>query len=226
MTGQAGARSDGGPRHYGLYPAIVTKLTGDPLNLQRVQLRFPWLGSAGEKVRAWATLLSPYADKDQGFQTVPERDSVVVVGFEAGELERPYIVGAMWTGHAHMPVEPSDDNNVRVLRTRSGSRLVFDDTQGAALVSLSVAGAPDGAVHKIVLDDAGSITITSKAGASVTLNPGGGIDIQAVSQLTIKAPMVNVDSAMVKCSGVVKCETLVTTTTVSSTYTPGAGNIW
>jgi hypothetical protein len=38
--------------------------------------------------------------------------------------------------------------------------------------------------------------------------------------------MVTVDAAMAKFSGVVKCETLIATTVVSSVYTPGAGNIW
>jgi hypothetical protein len=38
--------------------------------------------------------------------------------------------------------------------------------------------------------------------------------------------MVNVDAAMAKFSGVVKCEVLLATTVVGTTYTPGAGNIW
>ncbi len=219
-------RTDGGPRHYGLYPAVVTQLTGDPLHLQRIQVRFPWLGQAGSTVRAWATVLSPYADKDQGFQALPEKDSAVVVGFEAGDIQRPYLVGAMWTGQATMPVAPSDDNNQRVLRTRSGSRLVFDDTKGAATVSLSVAGAASEAVHKIVIDDAAdTIEITSKGKATVKLTPGGGVSITALTSLSITAPTVKIDSPMVKCSGVVKCESVITNATVSTLYTTGAGNI-
>ncbi|MGE4340139.1 MAG: phage baseplate assembly protein V, partial [Pigmentiphaga sp.] len=85
---------DGGrQQYYGVYPAIVTDIV-DPDNLGRVEVKFPWLGTDGERdVRAWATLLSPYADRDQGFLTLPEKDSQVVVAFEAGNLHRPYIVG-------------------------------------------------------------------------------------------------------------------------------------
>ena len=36
---------------------------------------------------------------------------------------------------------------------------------------------------------------------------------------------VNVTAAMTQCSGVVRCDTLVTNTVVASTYTPGAGNL-
>ena len=35
-----------------------------------------------------------------------------------------------------------------------------------------------------------------------------------------------VDTAMAKFSGVVKCETLIATSVISASYTPGAGNIW
>jgi uncharacterized protein involved in type VI secretion and phage assembly len=216
----------GGSRHFGLYPAVVTKLTGDPLRLQRIQVSFPWLGEDGDSVRAWATLLSPYASGDQGIQALPDKDSVVVVGFEAGELERPYIVGSMWTGKSKMPVAPTDTNDQRLLRSRSGSRLVFDDTAGNAKVSLSVAGAASDKVHKIVIDDAaGTVTVESKVGAAITLTADGGVEIKALSKLTISAPTVTVDSGMVKCSGVVKCESMITNATVSTLYTTGAGNI-
>ena len=38
--------------------------------------------------------------------------------------------------------------------------------------------------------------------------------------------MVQVDAPMAQFSGVVKCETLIATTVVGTSYTPGAGNIW
>jgi uncharacterized protein involved in type VI secretion and phage assembly len=83
----------GGPRHFGLYPAIVTDIV-DPERLGRVQVRLPWLGDDGAQVRAWATLLSPYAEDGQGFLAFPSVDTQVVVGFEAGDPRRPYVVGA------------------------------------------------------------------------------------------------------------------------------------
>jgi hypothetical protein len=38
--------------------------------------------------------------------------------------------------------------------------------------------------------------------------------------------MVTVDAAMARFSGIVKCETLISTSVISTSYTPGAGNIW
>src|SRR5690349_1223407 len=134
--------------YFGLYPALVADIV-DPEHLGRVQVRFPWLGEAGQDVRAWATLLSPYADSDQGLLALPEVDSQVVVGFEAGNLRRPYVVGACWNGREVMPVSPIRPNNKRVLKSRGGSLLEFDDTAGATKVTVLSGGG-----HRVVLDDA------------------------------------------------------------------------
>lgn len=121
-----------GPRFFGVYPALVTRITEDPLRLGRVEVRFPGLGDDGERdVRAWATLCSPYADDKQGLQIMPEVDSQVVVAFEAGDFRRPYIVGAAWNGKAAQPHAPERSNNLRLLRSRADSRLEFDDSSGS-----------------------------------------------------------------------------------------------
>src|SRR5688500_15272619 len=105
------------PRHFGVYPAIVTDPV-DPQSLGRVEVHFPWLGGADDRdLRAWATLCSPYGDDHQRPMVLPEVSSQVVVAFEAGDLRRPYILGAAWDGTAAQPESPSDDDNLRVLKT-------------------------------------------------------------------------------------------------------------
>src|SRR4051794_7828764 len=121
-SGVHAAREQVRDRYYGLFPATVTKLEGDPQSGQRVQVSLDWLplsdGSGAAK--AWATLITPYAGADQGLQVLPEIGSTVVVGFEAGYPDHPYIVGATWNGRASMPVTPTDSNDIRALVTRSG----------------------------------------------------------------------------------------------------------
>lgn len=211
-----------GPRWFGLYPAVVADLV-DPQGKGRIQVRFPAFGQAGETVRAWATLLSPYADDDQGLQILPEVGSQVVVGFEAGEPSRPYIVGACWNGRRALPEDAQAANNLRTLRTRSGSMLQFDDTAGAARVTLSMDSG-----HRVVLDDAAQeVTVQHSNGSKITLNIAGQITVTANATVEVNASAVNVHAPMVKCDGVVKCETLIASVgVVSPSYTPGAGNVW
>jgi uncharacterized protein involved in type VI secretion and phage assembly len=217
-------RPDGsGPRYFGLYPALVTDLV-DPDGLGRVEVRLPWLGDdAEDEVRAWATLLSPYADDDQGLMTLPEVDSQVVVGFEAGDPRRPYVVGACWNGRERLPREPAKANDLRVLRTRSGSELEFDDAQGAAKVTLRTASG-----HTLVLDDGGSsVTLEHANGSVVTFNAGGQIEVRANATVEVTAAAVNVHAGAANFDGVVTCTTLIASSgVVSPAYTPGAGNVW
>jgi uncharacterized protein involved in type VI secretion and phage assembly len=211
------------PTYFGVYPALVTKIV-DPDRLGRVQVRFPWLGEDGDRdVRAWATLCTPYADSGQGLQIMPEVDSQVVVAFEAGNLRRPYIVGAAWNGRAAVPQLPQEPNNIRVLRSRTGSRLEFDDTAAAAKVTVSTDSG-----HQVVLDaGAGQEVLVKHAlGCTVKLTTTG-VEISGNITVDVNALLVTVDAPFTTFSGVVKCQTLIAESVVMSpSYTPGAGNFW
>ena len=211
------------PRHFGLYPAIVTDIV-DPKDLGRVQVKFPWLGQDGDSVRAWATLLTPYADDDQGFLVLPAVDTQVVVGFEAGDLRRPYIVGSCWNGRERLPESPAAPNNKRVLKTRSGSILEFDDTDGAAKVTVSMKSG-----HKMVLDDAAQeVSLSHSNGCTVTMNAGGQVQITANSTVEVNASAVNVHAPTAIFDGSIVAQGSITTSVgiISPSYTPGAGNVW
>ena len=215
---------DGGRQcYFGVYPAIVTDIV-DPDSIGRIEVRFPWLGEAGDAdVRAWATLVSPYADDDQGLQVLPEVDSQVVVAFEAGNLRRPYIVGATWNGQEATPAEAESANNIRTFKTRSGSELEFDDTEGASKITLKLASG-----HMLEMDDGGStITLSHSSGHVITFAASGAIEIQANSTIDMTASVLNVHAPVANFDGIINCTTMVASAAVvSPSYTPGAGNVW
>ena len=211
-----------GSSFFGLYPAIVTNIV-DPDRLGRVQVSFPWLGSDGNSVRAWATLVAPYADDNQGFVALPEVQTQVVVGFEAGDLHRPYVVGSCWNGQEMMPVTPTRPNNKRLIRSRAGSMLEFDDTADATKVTLSTSKG-----HQVVLDEGTSqLQVTHKDGSTVTFTASGQIQVQANATVEITASAVNVHAPAAVFDGMITCTNLTASVgVVSPSYTPGAGNIW
>jgi uncharacterized protein involved in type VI secretion and phage assembly len=218
------ARGGEALRFYGVYPAIVTDIV-DPEALGRIQLSFPWLGAegGGDGVRAWATLLSPYAEDGQGFQVLPSVGTQVVVAFEAGELRRPYIVGAAWNGREALPETPAERNDKRLMKTRSGSLLEFDDAEGRARITLSLRNG-----HQLVLDEgAQSVTLKHANGCVLEMDPAGRVSVQANASVEVTAPVLNVHAAVSNFDGIINCTTLIASVgVVSPSYTPGAGNIW
>jgi uncharacterized protein involved in type VI secretion and phage assembly len=212
---------DGGrQRYFGVYPAIVQNIV-DPENIGRVSVSFPWL--SGPDVNAWSTLTTPYADDDQGLQIMPEVGSQVVVAFEAGNLRRPYIIGSCWNGRAVPPEQAAEANNIRTLKTRSGSALTFDDTEGAAKITLKTSSG-----HELVMDDSGStITLSHSSGHKIEFSASGAIEITANSTVELNAPAFNVHSPVANFDGIINCTTMIASVgVVSPMYTPGVGNLW
>ncbi len=209
-------------RYFGLHPAIVTDII-DSDRLGRIEVKFPWLGSDGDAVRAKATLLSPYADDDQGFVAFPAVGTEVAVIFEAGDLRRPYIVGSAWNGQEMMPLTPTRPNNKRLIKSRAGSLLEFDDTSGAYKVTISMQSG-----HTIVLDDgAQQVQIQHANGSVITLDIAGRIEIQANATVDVTAAALNVHAPVATYDGIINCTTLVASVgVVAPSYTPGAGNVW
>jgi uncharacterized protein involved in type VI secretion and phage assembly len=220
----ASYRADGAAScYFGIFPAIVTNIV-DPDSLGRIEVKFPWLGAAGESdVRAWATLLTPYADSEQGFEFLPAVKTEVAVVFEAGNLRRPYIVGSAWNGKEKLPQAPEAANNKRLIRTRSGSLLEFDDTKDAAKITLSTKSG-----HKVVLDDGQKeVTVSHANGCVITCDNSGEVTITAIAGVTVNASAgVTVNAPSSTFSGNVICQGLTATSVTSPVYSPGAGNVW
>ncbi|EST36975.1 hypothetical protein N566_15435 [Streptomycetaceae bacterium MP113-05] len=91
--GQGGALSAGG-RCSGLVNGTVTD-TKDPDGLGRVKVRFPWLSD--EYASGWARTAQA-AGTGGGAAFIPEVGDEVLVGFEQGHLDRPYVLAALYNG--------------------------------------------------------------------------------------------------------------------------------
>ena len=71
------------------------------------------------------------AGNDRGIYFLPEVDDEVLVTFEQGNMNVPYILGALWNGKDKPPVKNDDGkNNQRVIKSRSGHQIILDDTDG------------------------------------------------------------------------------------------------
>jgi uncharacterized protein involved in type VI secretion and phage assembly len=73
--------------------------------------------------------------KKFGWYALPDIEDAVVVMFIAGDSSQPVILGGVWSKPDNSP-EPNEDgkNNFRGYRSRSGHRLILDDTDKTKVV--------------------------------------------------------------------------------------------
>jgi len=146
-------------RQPGVVVGIVRSLD-DPSGEGRLQLEFPWLG----RVRsAWAPVAAPMAGKERGAWFMPELDDEVLVAFEHGDFDHPYVVGFLWNG---VDRPPDTDNKHRLIKTPGGHQLRFEDNDGVKKVVLRTE-----AGFRVEMDEAAkSLTVATPGQLSITLD--------------------------------------------------------
>ncbi len=216
-------------RYYGVHPAEVTAIN-DPHQQGRVRVRLPWSpDNNGGGYDVWARPAVLMAGNNRGTWFIPDVGDEVLVAFEWGDPRRPYVLGMLWNGQDAPPdsMDSAQNNQIKSIVSRSGIRIELDDSAAQETLTLRT---PQQTI--VINDGERSITVTDANGNSVTLDSSG-VTVTAAAQVQVNAAtvkvsagMVTVDAGMSKFSGVVQCDTLIATTVVGATYTPGAGNIW
>jgi uncharacterized protein involved in type VI secretion and phage assembly len=165
----------------------------------RLKVKFPHLGMCESD---WCSVVAPMGGPGRGLVFLPEPGDQVVVALEHGDVNRGYVLGAVWTAKQAPPEldgKPAQ-NNLRLVRSRSGHQLRFDDTKGRERVEIVD---KDGK-RKVVIDtagkkvqvicDAGDVEVTAGSG-NVTVTAGSGslkltgktVSVEASSTLEVKA---------------------------------------
>ncbi|MGB3714975.1 MAG: VgrG-related protein [Candidatus Promineifilaceae bacterium] len=177
----------------GVVPAIVTN-TKDPDKWGRIKLKYPWMDDAQES--GWARIVSVGAGPNSGLIAVPEVDDEVLVAFEHGDFNRPYVLGGLWNGKDKPPSDSTGAAGgktplVRSWRSRTGHYInMFDNDDNK--VEIATAGG-----HTITLDDknkmleiksAGGmeLTVDDKSG-NVKVKGGGNLVIESAGNMDLKA---------------------------------------
>jgi len=120
---------DRASRIYGVVTALVTS-NQDSDNMGRVKVKFPWMGEAQDKQSYWARITTFMAGSNRGGYFLPEVDDEVLVAFENGDINYPYVIGTLWNG-VDKPIEKNSDgkNNIKAIQSRSGHKIILDDTK-------------------------------------------------------------------------------------------------
>lgn len=196
---------------YGVVIGIVTSLE-DPDGLGRVKLQYPWLDDESES--PWARIMSFMAGAGRGAVFRPMVGDECLLLFEHGDMRFPYVIGSVWNGQDAMPSERGEDsdNNIRMIKSRSGHQIILDDTDGSEKIEVIDASGE----NKITIDTANNaITLTSnqditlsatsgkitldaqeleiKSSGATTIESGDSLEVKASSTLDIVGSTVNLN---------------------------------
>jgi uncharacterized protein involved in type VI secretion and phage assembly len=152
----------------------------DPEQLGRVRVLFPWLDD--KFVSDWARTVQPGAGPERGALVVPEVGDEVLVAFEHGSFQRPYVVGGLYNGvdkpkSFDVPLidQNSGEVNHRSFVSRTGHTLAFVEAAAGANAIRIRSG--DG---KLTLDlDQQQTTITVKSDGTVTVTAKNGVTVDS-----------------------------------------------
>ncbi len=125
-----GAESEAG-RIFEPVIGIVTD-NKDPSKLGRVKLKIPILSEQDSTF--WCPIVMLGAGKNRGWFFIPEKDDEVLVMFEQGDLNRPLVVGALWNGKDKPHDKNAGGNPRRVIKSREGSKITFDDEKEQLII--------------------------------------------------------------------------------------------
>lgn len=207
----------------------------DPANHNRVQVRVYNLdGVADQDAPVWARVAVPFAGSNRGAFFIPDVGDEVVVVYMAGDPRFPIVIGGLWNGSDSAPdaLGGSGDSVDRwTITGKAGTKISIVEDSTGPTIEFQTPGQLKGTMTD---SGGGSIEFTDSMQTSVKIDSSGvtinaptaQVQITAASGVTVTAPQVSVSAAMFTFSGVVQCDTLIATTVVSTTYTPGAGNVW
>ncbi|MBW6473800.1 MAG: VgrG-related protein [Anaerolineaceae bacterium] len=159
----------------GVVSAIVTKINDDPKNMNRIQVKFPWLpkDNGAEVSSSWARLAMPNSGNGRGFFFMPEIDDEVLIAFEHGDINFPYVVGSLWNGKDKTPLSNAEavkDGKVvkRTIKSRSGHIITLDDTDGKEKITIQ-----DKTSKNSIVIDSSEKSMTIKAEGDLIFEAGG-----------------------------------------------------
>ncbi|WP_241010356.1 phage baseplate assembly protein V [Flavobacterium columnare] len=129
----------------------------DSLRIQRlgrVNLGNVW------KTTSYLCVTNSHAGSGKGFHFIPEIGEEVLVGFESGNAEKPFVLGTHYNGSETSGYHTSG-NDVKAIHTRSGTKIILNDAQGSVFIE-------DPSGNTWTMDGQGNISVNAPKNMIIT----------------------------------------------------------
>jgi type VI secretion system secreted protein VgrG len=167
--------------HAETQPAKI-KDNNDPEGLGRVKVEFYW--ASGSTSSEWMRMIQPHSGSGKGFYFIPEIEEEVLVGFEGGNAQNPYVLGTQYNGIESSGYS-SSGNDQKVIHTRSGTKMIFNDAEGSVLIE-------DPSGNSYLMDGKGNIEVN--APNDMILTVGKNLNINVGENMTTNIAMNKSDN--------------------------------
>jgi uncharacterized protein involved in type VI secretion and phage assembly len=189
------------PTDHRLYGVVLAQVVDnlDRTGMGRVQIRLPFLPGTDP----WARVATFMAGMNEvgtryGAYFIPQKGDEVLVAFNCGDVNEPYILGCLWAEMAPPPtLDPTDAVSKRILRTPTGQEVEFDDVRQ----SITITNSTD---QKITIDPTKVEMETTEGKTTLTLNTTGTVSIQSTLGIELKAPTITIEGDTVTLKGKVR----------------------
>lgn len=194
----------------GVAVAVVTN-NQDPDGEGRIKVKYPWRNTEDESF--WVRGMTFMGGKQMGGYFLPEVNDEVLVAFENGDIDHPFVLGSVWSTKMKPPEANSDGkNNIRMIKSRSGHKIILDDKDGNEKIEIK-----DKSEKNVITIDTKSNTITitsakdikleakqgkisleamqieTKSQAATKIEAGATMEVKASANMTIKGAMVMIN---------------------------------
>jgi phage baseplate assembly protein gpV len=163
----------------------------DPLFLGRVQVQLQSIDCFD--LSPWCRVATPMAGLLHGSYFIPNPGDEVLVAFEHGDANAPYVLGSLWNALAPPPM-PSPLPQIRVLRTPLGNEIRFFEAPPTVMISIAPLTA------QIIMSPAGvqilaGTNVVNMTPDGISLASDKNINLAAGANVTITAPNVSINGA-------------------------------
>lgn len=194
------------PRWDGVVTAIVTNnnVSGDSNSglgdWGMVKVKYPWLDAGQESF--WARIAGPGFGAQRGVYFMPEINDEVLIAFEHGDFNRPFIIGGLFNGKDAPPedikkVVSAGKVKTRIIKTRTGHTIRFVDQDGGEEYIEIVDAKSNTTIKmdtqqkKITIDSKDKIEIVAQGDLSLQSKTGK-VDVRAQQGLSLQGMTVDI----------------------------------
>jgi type VI secretion system secreted protein VgrG len=151
----------------------------DPEKIGRVKVKFYWQNNDAESV--WIRVSTLYSGTGKGILFTPEVGAQIIVGYQHGDPSQPVMLGSLYPktdGESYT----SDSNNLKMIQTRGGNYITFDDTDNEQRIILSNEN-----------NDKTTLSLSFKNDGSIEIKTQGSLSLEG-KDISIKSQTLKIEA--------------------------------